>query len=308
MPGLFISYRRDDQAGFAGRLADALGSAFGTDNVFRDIDDIRPGEDFVAALTKQLHSIDVMLVIIGPGWLTAHRNGIRRLDEPEDFVRKEIQVALDSGKAVLPVLVGGAAMPTADDLPATIGALARRQAFALSDPGWSSDVARLTESIRPLLPLQQRFSLRHRIAWIVIGIGLIALLAVSVNAYWSARSAGPLATETASTLNGRWTAQVNYDWGAMHHETFDLRLENGEIHGTASYLRVPRSVEQGQLRAQHLSFITHSQEMMNDAPNLVITHRYRGMLKLGELHLVLESSGGQSTHTPVEFVARRVEK
>ncbi|WP_301102749.1 toll/interleukin-1 receptor domain-containing protein [Propionivibrio sp.] len=308
MSGLFISYRRDDQAGFAGRLADALGSAFGANNVFRDIDDIHPGEDFVAALTKQLHSIDVMLVVIGPGWLTARRNGIRRLDEPEDFVRQEIQVALDSGKAVLPVLVGGAAMPAEDDLPATIGALARRQAFILSDPGWSSDVTRLTESIKPLLPFQQRFSLRQRIAWVVTGIGLIALLATSLNAYRSESSADQLATEIASALNGRWTAQVNYDWGAVHQETFDLRLENGEIHGTASYLRVARSVEQGQLRAEHLSFITHSQEMMNDAPNLVITHRYRGMLKPGELHLVLESSGGQTTHTPVEFIARRVEK
>ena len=65
MPGLFISYRRDDQAGFAGRLADALESAFGADNVFRDIEDIRPGDDFVVALHKQLQGIDLMLVMIG---------------------------------------------------------------------------------------------------------------------------------------------------------------------------------------------------------------------------------------------------
>ena len=152
MPGLFINYRRDDQPGYAGRLADALESAFGAEKVFRDIEDIRPGDDFVVALQKQLAGIDVMLVVIGPAWLATRIKGVRRLDEPEDFVRMEIETVLKSGKPLLPVLVSGAAMPIEADLPSNIRALARRQAIVLSDVGWSSDVARLIESIRPFLP------------------------------------------------------------------------------------------------------------------------------------------------------------
>ena len=74
---------------------------------------------------------DVCLVLIGPAWLTAHRSSVRRIDEPGDFVRLEIEAGLQSGKPVLPVLIGGASMPSANDLPPSIGGLARRQAFIL---------------------------------------------------------------------------------------------------------------------------------------------------------------------------------
>jgi len=303
MPGLFISYRRDDQPGYAGRLADALESAFGADNVFRDIEDIRPGDDFVVVLQKQLKGIDVMLVMIGPAWLTTSRDGVRRLDEPEDFVRMEIETGLRSGKPVLPVLVGGAVMPTEEDLPAAIRALARRQAIVLSDSGWSSDVARLADSIRPFLPARRHLSLSPALLWGLVGIALLALLAAGLKSYWPGSSATPPA-EIALDPTGRWTARIKYDWGAVHEETFVLKLENGEVHGTASYLRVARTVEQGQLQADRLSFITRSQEVLGEASR-ELTHRYRGQLKAGELHFVLESSGGQLPHDPVEFIARR---
>ena len=166
MPGIFINYRRDDQAGFAGRLADVLENAFGVENVFRDVEDIHPGEDFVVAIQKQLSSVSVMLVMIGPAWLTVNNNGVRRLDETDDFVRREIQAALESWKPVLPVLVGGALMPEKADLPNEISALALRQAFVLSDASWDSDVARLVEFIRPLLPAQRRSQLRRVVALI----------------------------------------------------------------------------------------------------------------------------------------------
>ena len=306
MPGLFISYRRDDQPGYAGRLADALESAFGADNVFRDIEDIRPGDDFVVALQKQLKSIDVMLVMIGPAWLTTNRNGVRRLDEPDDFVRMEIETGLRSGKPVLPVLVGGAVMPTEEDLPAAIRALARRQAIVLSDSGWSSDVTRLVDSIRPLLPARRHLSLPPALLWGLAAVALLALLATGLKSYWPGTSATP-PTAIALDLTGRWTAQIKYDWGAVHEETFVLKQENNEMHGTASYLRVARTVEQGQLQADRLSFITHSQEVLGDASR-ELTHRYRGQFKAGELQFVLESSRGQSPHVPVEFIARRVSK
>lgn len=81
MAGLFISYRRNDQPGFAGRLP-MPEEAFGRDNVFRDVEDIHPGDDFVLTIQKQLGRVDVMLVMIGPAWLTASKDGARRLDDP----------------------------------------------------------------------------------------------------------------------------------------------------------------------------------------------------------------------------------
>ncbi|MBP5986901.1 MAG: toll/interleukin-1 receptor domain-containing protein [Azonexus sp.] len=308
MPGIFISYRRDDQAGFAGRLADALASTFGADNVFRDIEDIHPGEDFVLALEQQLATVDVMLVMIGPAWLTSSRNGIRRLDEADDFVRREIEAGLKSGKAVLPVLVGGATMPAEKDLPPAIFGLARRQAFILADAGWASDVARLIETLKPLLPATQRQAPSFRWLRGLAGLALVALLAVGLKIYWPERSGSgpePVSAVAASSLAGRWEARVKYDWGAEHAERFDLRLDNGELHGTASYLGVARTIEQGRLVGERLDFVSRSQEVIGDGPGREVTHRYRGSLKEGELHFVLESGGGHSVHTPVEFVARR---
>lgn len=304
MSGIFISYRRDDLAGFAGRLADALASVFGADNVFRDIEDIHPGQDFVLTIEQQLKSVDVMLVMIGPAWLTVSRNGVRRLDEPDDFVRREIQAGLASGKVVLPVLVDGASMPAEKDLPPAIGVLARRQSFVLSDTAWGSDVARLVELIKSFFPVRRRFPMPWRLA----GLALVVLLAIGLKIYWPERStdvAGRESAELAQNLSGRWVAQVKYDWGAEHAERFELRWANGEVHGTASYLGLARMVEQGRQEGGQVSFITHSQEVLGEGTSREVTHRYRGVFKQGEWHFVLESSGGHTAHTPVEFVARR---
>lgn len=308
MPGIFISYRRDDQAGFAGRLADALEARFGSDNVFRDIEDIHPGEDFVLTIERQLASIDVMLVLIGPAWLTVSRDGVRRIDEPDDFVRMEIEAGLNSGRTVLPVLVGGATMPTEKDLPPAIGALARRQALTLSDAGWSSDLARLVAVLDPLFPAAARIVRRSWRVWGGLVLVLMVLLFVAMKGLRPVRTTTAPSqppAEMAQNLAGRWQAEVKYDWGAQHAERFDLRLENGEVRGTATYLGVPRVVEQGVLKGGQLAFVTRSQEVLGDAPAREVAHRYQATLKAGELHFVLESGGGHSTHTPVAFIARR---
>lgn len=308
MPGVFISYRRDDQAGFAGRLGDALTSAFGEENVFRDIEDIHPGEDFVAAIERNLATVDVVLVMIGPAWLTASRNGVRRLDEPDDFVRREIEAALASGKAVLPVLVGSASMPEEKALPPTIAALARRQSFVLSDTGWTSDVARLVETIRRFVPMARRGLWKQR--WLLVAACLagVALLAVGLKAFWPVASSGespPASVRTAQDFAGRWTANVKYDWGAEYAENFDLRWENGEVRGSAGYLGLARTIEQGRVAGETLEFITHTEDALGDGQRLRVTHSYRGVLKGDQLNFMLESSGGYSPHPAVEFSARR---
>jgi hypothetical protein len=149
---IFISYRRDDSAGEAGRLADHLRHRFGRDRVFIDIDAIAPGTDFVVELERALTTTAVVLVIIGRRWLSASDGeGRRRLEAPDDFVRREIATALQRGTRVIPVLVQNAAMPAASDLPEALDVLASRQAAAIQHEDFSADVRRLADAIAPLV-------------------------------------------------------------------------------------------------------------------------------------------------------------
>ena len=165
---VFISYRRDDTAGHAGRLHDSLQSHFGADNVFMDLSDIDSGQNFVDVIHTAVRSSDVLLAIIGKQWLTCTTAGTRRLDMPKDFVRTEIGVALEHGVPVIPVLVQGAGMPLAPSLPEPLKPLASHDAHDLSDERWSYDVGRLIEATeklagkRPLEAMAARRGRRRR--------------------------------------------------------------------------------------------------------------------------------------------------
>ena len=151
MPGIFISYRRDDSPGHAGRIFDRLRSRFGRDVVFMDVAAIEAGVDFVDVLQKAVGSCDALLAVIGPQWLSATHDGKRRLDDPHDFVRIEIAGALQRNVRVLPVLVEGASLPRTSELPADLQALTRRQAIELRDARWDDDIERLVEGLEKFL-------------------------------------------------------------------------------------------------------------------------------------------------------------
>ncbi|HJV30230.1 MAG TPA: TIR domain-containing protein [Gaiellaceae bacterium] len=145
---LVLNYRRGDAAGNAGRLRDALVARFGEDNVFMDIDTIEPGVDFVEAIERAVGSCDVFLALIGQQWLTStNQSGLRRLDDPDDFVRLEIEAALRRGVRVIPVLVQDVEMPTADQLPESLAPFARRNAIEIRDATWRYDAGRLIETL-----------------------------------------------------------------------------------------------------------------------------------------------------------------
>jgi hypothetical protein len=147
-PGIFISYRRGDAAGHAGRLFDSLSARFGGARVFMDLDGIGPGVDFWGRIREVLEACSVVLVLIGDEWLSEPGSGIRRLDSPSDFVRQEVAAALERPEVMtVPVLVHGASMPTERDLPEDIAALSRRNALELSDSRWRYDVDRLIGAI-----------------------------------------------------------------------------------------------------------------------------------------------------------------
>lgn len=149
VPKIFVSYRREDSPGYAGRLYDRLRGEFGSESLFIDVDTLQPGDDFVDTIQQMLNECDVVLAIIGPRWLTVLDDNQRpRLEDELDFVRLEIQTALERKIRVIPVLVERAGMPKREDLPAPLQSLLRRQAIELSDTRWAYDVSRLVENLK----------------------------------------------------------------------------------------------------------------------------------------------------------------
>jgi hypothetical protein len=152
MPGIFISYRRDDTEGHARALFERLASRFGQDRVFMDVEGIGPGADFVEAIESAVGNCDVALVLIGPNWLTSvDEHGKRRIDDPVDFVRIETTAALARNIRVIPVLVRGAAMPPANLLPPELAKLSRRQAVTLRHERWERDTNDLIAALAKLI-------------------------------------------------------------------------------------------------------------------------------------------------------------
>ena len=131
---VFISYRRQDTAWPARQLYDVLVAELGADRVFKDVDDIEPGDDFVERIQSAVGSCEVLLALIGPQWLTVtDASGARRIDDPEDFVRLEVETALIRDDVrVIPILVDNAKMPTPQQLPKELAAVTRRQAVEIN--------------------------------------------------------------------------------------------------------------------------------------------------------------------------------
>lgn len=145
---IFISYRRDDSAPWAGRLYERLARTFKKSQLFMDVDHIAPGQDFVRVLEDQVGRCDVLLAIIGRAWLESrNERGERRLDDANDFVRLEIETALRRGITVIPILVDGAPMPRAAELPESLHGLLRKQARTLSHAGFGLETQALLQAL-----------------------------------------------------------------------------------------------------------------------------------------------------------------
>ena len=150
MRAIFISYRRDDSEGQAGRLLKDLAGHFGQDAVFMDVAGIAPGRDFRRVIDEHVATCGVLLAVIGKAWITAQdASGRRRLDDPADFVRLETASALKRDIPVIPVLVHGAGMPQAEQLPPDLADLAYRNGVELSHARWDSDVQLLIKALEP---------------------------------------------------------------------------------------------------------------------------------------------------------------
>lgn len=315
---IFISYRRDDTAGYARALYDALAREFGAERVFIDVDDIDAGLAFDEAIHQAVGASEVLLVLIGLRWLAGHDGGLPRLHQPDDFVRQEVAAGLVRGMRVIPLLLDGAVMPTEAQLPEPLQPLARRQALVIDHRRFAADIERLVIALREALgaapapaakpaPAVARPAPSRR--WALVA-AMAGLLAAGGWALWR-RPGTPVApvapvAPARAAVNGRWTAQVVYDWpNAEYDERFEFDGEGSDLFGSASFLRLARGIVEGRVEGDGLQFVTRSQETGGPAGLRDVTHRYRGRLVGDELQLVLQTENAGSPHGPVRFVARR---
>jgi hypothetical protein len=194
MGSIFISYRRDDSEGQAGRLYDDLVAVFGSDSVFMDVAAIQPGRDFRTAIDQSLSSCGVFLSLIGKTWLTAaDTSGRRRLDDPADFVRIETAAVLRRDIPVIPVLVQGATAPKPDQLPDDLKNLAYRNAMELTHPRWESDVQLLIQAVREVLrPRKKSIWLKY----LLLATGVLLVLGMVFYLWPGKKANGPPAGDS----------------------------------------------------------------------------------------------------------------
>jgi len=173
---IFINYRRDDSSGMAFAIYERLVGSFSKQTVFMDVTGIKPGHDFVDEIFEQVTRCKVFLVIIGPNWLNAKDDtGQRRIDDEKDFVRLEISAALKRQLFIIPILINGARMPSARELPSDLEALALRQGIEIDFARFSTDIDRLIGTITENMEIEQGGS-RPWYARIPTTIAFLALL------------------------------------------------------------------------------------------------------------------------------------
>jgi hypothetical protein len=227
-----------------------------------DVDDIHPGEDFTQKLEQAEQACLALVVVIGKGWL------IPRLNDPQDFVRREIASGLRANLRIFPILVQGAKMPQAVELPDEIAALAHAQATEIRDDRFQRDAADLVAALSQLIADDAR----------------------PASAGWI----------------GTWQATVKYSWGVVHNEIFKFEVDDDELLGTASYVGLPRAISDGKISDKKISFTTKSISVLGEK-TYEEKHAYSGKLIDGQIAFRLQTESGYDTRLPETFVAVRVE-
>ena len=310
-PRIFISYRRDDAAGYARAVNDELVRRFGADRVFIDVDDIHAGQPFSDVIQRSVGDSAVLLALIGKRWQGERDGAPPRIRDEGDFVRREVAAGLAAkGMRVIPVLLDGVVMPELAQLPPELRALAGRNALELDNSRFATDMEHLVREVCGALgqktaPPEERKSFKTW--WWLAGAAVV--LAAAALWPWrppSSETQAPASVAARPRVNGEWRAEVDYDWPGAHHvERFVFSGDGDELHGSASFLGVARGILEGRVDGAGASFVTRTSELAGGGSTDVV-HRYRGRIVGDELRFVMQTEGGSSAHVPVEFVARRI--
>lgn len=282
MANIFISYRREDTGGHAGRLCDRLTARFGDAHVFMDLADIAPGQDFTKSIDETIAACDCVIVVIGPRWLEAMQT---RAAAAEDFVRHEISAALRRGVRVIPVLVGGARMPTVEQLPAAMSELRHRNALEVRDERFDTDVAILADAI------DSRHSRTPRLVPVVAVAGVVAgalLLAYLVSRAGTSTTSGqseslqaqtagspavnPATVETpaaASALDGDWIAEMQKEGQPRFGIRLTFVVTGDSITGVVRYPTGDAPILEARLAGRVLTFHTSHIPQFESTPAII---------------------------------------
>lgn len=270
MANIFISYRREDSAGYAGRLCDRLNAALGSDRVFMDVEDIQPGQDFTAAIDEKIAGCDIVLAVIGPQWLPSLR---KRLGHGEDFVHEEISAALRRGITVVPVLVGGASMPAAHELPESLAPLHRRQAIEIRDTDFDDGVKRMTKFLEVSLVPKRRYQWMAAAAVAVVVLVAILFFVrrpappdVQLPAPLDARRPAPLDVQRPAPsdvrlpappdIEGVWIARMQKEGQRPYSIRFEFAVSGSSLNGLVEYPTGQGAIREGRIEGRRLTFHT----------------------------------------------------
>lgn len=284
----FISYRREDAAGHAGRLCDRLNAGLGADRVFMDVEDVRPGQDFVQAIDDTVARCDHLLVVIGPRWLEAMT---RRATAETDFVRHEILSGLRRGIPVVPVLVAGATMPQVGQLPPDLAELSRRNAFEIRDGRFDDDVRRLVEFLGGDAAARTKTAHTAPLYRRRPFIAAVALVAALLTAFLVFR---PAATE----IDGEWIAEMQKPRQPTYRIGLTLTQTGEAFSGTVRYPTGDGPIYEGTRDGEIIAFYTSHVPQFESEPAII---RYRGTIEPDGIRLVATDEAGTATG-----VARRV--
>ena len=345
MAKIFISYRRDDSSGYAGRLFDILSARFGRDSVFMDLNAIRGGDDFAQVIEESIAHCDVLLAIVGERWLTSSLDGGGpRLQLPGDFVRLEIAKAFERGVRVIPVLVGKATMPRRSDLPENLRPLCARQAVELRDIHFREDANGLVDTLIHTVPHASPRAWNTTRNFIAAASALALLIAVVASSLLlrhrktpapatiqtqPSSSATVSAPQTAPTLpppsrpakinekpaeqapaariTGKWKATFSYGLpGDIYTESFNFEGKGAEVSGTASLQETDHTILSGRIDGNRISFTTKSTAIPDDKVSQE-KHFYRGIVEGDTIQFSLVTGPTPESHPPVHFTATRID-
>jgi hypothetical protein len=284
----FISYRRQDAGGHAGRLMDRLASRFGGDRVFMDVQDIRPGQNFSTSIEETLARCTHVLAVVGPRWLDILK---QRAAAGEDLVRHEISVGLTRGLTVIPVLVGGAQMPSTDDLPPEMAGFARCQAMEIRDNRFDDDCADLVAFLGGATPDASAGASRRTI----VAAGLAAAVVLIAGAVYFFTKAPSQPAPEPFSLTGDWIGQFQKPGQPAYRVRLRLAQTGKMLAGSVIYPTGEGPIVESRIEDDGtFTFATSHTPQFESEP---ATIRFQGQVIDGRLQLVSTDSNGMATGT-----------
>jgi hypothetical protein len=312
MASVFISYRREDSSGYAGRLCDQLTARFGADRVFMDVQDIHPGENFVTSIENRISTCACVVAVIGPHWLESIQS---RAQSGDDFVRLELAAALKRQVTVIPVLVGRARMPEAKDLPTELAELSLHNAIEIRDERFADDVAELEKALAPqiggkviggnvvggnVMGVKENAGVGMA-AWSTgrrpLAIALLVIACAIVGYLWlrpAARSAAGAPAVAVPAIDGDWVAEMHKSGQPPFRIRLSFQRVGDSIGGVVHYPTGDGPMHDVTLKGRTLTFSTSHVPQFESTP---ATITFQAEVTADTIRLMATDDAGVSTGT-----------